>query len=76
MFVYIFHSHRSLNNIFPLWNPLSVQDLRFVDETTLGSVAKFLNREKVGMIADGFYALVSKCFNSLYVEKTKFDCCK
>ncbi|PER82233.1 hypothetical protein CN487_09320 [Bacillus cereus] len=39
-----------------------------------GSVAKFLNREKVDMIAAGFYTIVSNCCNSLYVEKKEFGC--
>lgn len=50
--------------------------LMYLCITMEGSVAKFLNREKVGMIADGSYSIISNCCNSLYVEKTKFGCCK
>ncbi|WP_176328763.1 hypothetical protein [Bacillus thuringiensis] len=50
--------------------------IKYMPSFLHSSVAKFLNREKVSMIADGFYEIVSNCCNSLYVEKTNFGCCK
>lgn len=41
-----------------------------------GSVAKFLYKQKNPTLVGRVYATLNSFFNSLYVEKTKFGCCK
>jgi len=73
MFVYVPVPERYLYLCF---NPDGIKTDAGLSIICNGSVAKFLYKQKNPNLVGRFYATLNSFSNSLYVEKTKFSCCK